>query len=198
MAHTDEGPTDRPPYAEGRDALLDAAARVVARDGFQGLTYRSVAKEAGTTHGLVSYHFGSRDRLIHETATKARGDAIDGSALEPSSERVEDFADRLSELAQTAPDAQVFQFELALEARRRPELMPEVRSLYEEYWAVTGRALEAIGVSEPSPALARLVFAALDGLTLQQLIFGEPADTEAAVAELQELLRGLASPPNGA
>ncbi len=38
----------------------------------------------------------------------------------------------------------------------------------------------------------RLVFAALDGLTLQQLIFDRPADTEAAVAELQALLRDLA------
>jgi AcrR family transcriptional regulator len=196
MAAPDADPTAsraaRPPYAEGRDALLDAAARVVARDGFRGLTYRSVAQEAGTTHGLVSYHFRSRDRLIHETAMKARREAIEGSALEPVSGRVEEFADHLAQLAAEAPDAQVFQFELALEARRRAELEPEIRALYEEYYAVTARALEAIGVADPSPALVRLVFAALDGLTLQQLIFDRPADTEAAVAELQALLRGLA------
>lgn len=192
MAEPDGETTTRPPYAEGRDALLDAAARVVARDGFRGLTYRSVAQEAGTTHGLVSYHFGSRDRLIHETAMKARREAIEGSALEPSSGRVEEFADHLAQLAADAPEGQVFQFELALEARRREELEPEVRALYEEYYAVTARALAAIGVASPSPALVRLVFAALDGLTLQQLIFGRPADTEAAVAELQTLLRELA------
>lgn len=184
--------TPRPPYAEGRDALLDAAARVVARDGFRGLTYRAVAQEAGTTHGLVSYHFRSRDRLIHETAMKARGEAIEGSALEPASDRVEEFADHLAELAADAPEAQIFQFELALEARRRPELEPEIRALYEEYYAVTERAMKAVGIPDPSPALVRLVFAALDGLTLQQLIFDRPADTEAAVAELQKLLRGLA------
>lgn len=192
MADPDGETTTRPPYAEGRDALLDAAARVVARDGFRGLTYRSVAQEAGTTHGLVSYHFRSRDRLIHETAMKARREAIEGSALEPASDRVEEFADHLSQLASDAPEGQVFQFELALEARRRAELEPEVRALYDEYFAVTARALAAIGIDDPSPALVRLVFAALDGLTLQQLIFDSPADTEAAVAELQELLRGLA------
>ncbi|MDW5597881.1 TetR family transcriptional regulator [Conexibacter stalactiti] len=192
MAEPHGDATTRPPYAEGRDALLDAAARVVARDGFRGLTYRSVAQEAGTTHGLVSYHFRSRDRLIHETAMKARREAIEGSALEPASGRVEEFADHLSRLATEAPEGQVFQFELALEARRRAELEPEVRALYEEYYAVTARALSAIGVADPSPALVRLVFAALDGLTLQQLIFDRPADTEAAVAELQTLLRGLA------
>jgi AcrR family transcriptional regulator len=192
MAEPDGETTTRPPYAEGRDALLDAAARVVARDGFRGLTYRAVAQEAGTTHGLVSYHFRSRDRLIHETAMKARREAIEGSALEPASDRVEEFADHLSQLAADAPEGQVFQFELALEARRRAELEPEIHALYEEYYAVTARALAAIGIADPSPALVRLVFAALDGLTLQQLIFGRPADTEAAVAELQALLRGLA------
>ncbi|ADB52295.1 TetR/AcrR family transcriptional regulator [Conexibacter woesei] len=185
--------TPRPPYAEGRDALLDAAARVVARDGFRGLTYRSVAQEAGTTHGLVSYHFGSRDRLIHETAMKARAEAIEGSALEPASDRVEEFADHLAQLAADAPEAQAFQFELALEARRRAELEPEVRALYAEYFAATARALDAVGLADPSPALVRLVFAALDGLMLQQLVFGRPADTEAAVAELQALLRTLAA-----
>lgn len=151
MAEPHGDTTSRPPYAEGRDALLDAAARVVARDGFRGLTYRSVAQEAGTTHGLVSYHFRSRDRLIHETAMKARREAIEGSALEPASGRVEEFADHLSRLAAEAPEGQVFQFELALEARRRAELEPEVRALYEEYYAVTARALATIGVADPSP-----------------------------------------------
>lgn len=192
MAGADEDANARPGYAEGRDALLDAAARVVARDGFRGLTYRAVAQEAGTTHGLVSYHFRSRDRLIHETAMKARVEAIEGSALEPTGDRVEEFADHLAELAATAPEAQVFQFELALEARRRTELEPEIRGLYDEYLEVTARALSAIGVNDPPPALVRLIFAALDGLTLQQLIYDDPAATEAAVAELQELLRGLA------
>jgi AcrR family transcriptional regulator len=181
----------RPQYAEGRDALLDAAARVVARDGFGGLTYRAVAREAGTTHGLVSYHFGSRDKLIHETVAKARREAIDASSLAPESERLEDFASDLAELAQEAPEAQVFQFELALEARRREELGPEVRALYDEYLAVTTRALASFEI-DADPALVRLVFAALDGLTLQQLIYERPEETEASVAALQRLLHGLA------
>lgn len=187
-------PTPRPPYAEGRDALLDAAARVVARDGFAGLTYRTVAREAGTTHGLVGYHFGSRDRLIHETVTKVRREAIDASALAPESGRLEDFASHLAQLAQEAPDAQVFQFALALEARRHAELAPEVRALYDDYLEVIGGTLAALGV-EADAALVRLVFAALDGLMLQQLIYGRQEDTEASVTVLQELLRGLAQPP---
>jgi hypothetical protein len=41
-------------------------------------------------------------------------------------------------------------------------------------------------------ALTRLVFAALDGLVLQQLIFGDARDTDASIERLQELLAPLA------
>jgi AcrR family transcriptional regulator len=179
-----------PLHNEGRDALLDAAARVVASHGFRGLTYRAVAREAGLTHGLVGYHFGSRDKLIHEAALKAAREAIARSSLDPESGRLEDFARDLSRLAVDAPEAQAFQFELALEARRRPDLLPEIRGLYEEYLAVVERALERFG-ADRRPAVARVIFAALDGLMLQQLIFERPQETEEAVAVLREIVRAL-------
>ncbi|WP_259316214.1 hypothetical protein [Capillimicrobium parvum] len=106
---------------------------------------------------------------------------------------LEDFAADLPRLAAEEPDGQAFQFELALEARRRPELRDEVRTQYEEYFAVTRRALERAGI-EATPALVRLVFAALDGATLQQLIFERPDESAELVAELQGLLRRLAAP----
>ena len=186
-----ESSSKRPGYAEGREALLTAAARVVARDGFGGLTYRSVAEQAGTTHGLVSYHFGSRDKLIHETVTRARHEAIERARLTPRSGRLEDFSSGLSGLVAEAPDDQVLQFELALEARRRAELLPEVRALYDEYLTVTREALDSFGI-DADDALARLVFAALDGLTLQQLIYEQPEQTDQAVDVLHELLGRLA------
>lgn len=181
----------RPGYAEGREALLAAAARVVAREGFGGLTYRSVAEQAGTTHGLVSYHFGSRDKLIHETVMRARHEAIERAWLTPGSGRLEDFSSGLSQLVTEAPEDQVLQFELALESRRRAELVPEVRALYDEYLSVTKEALESFGI-EADDALARLVFAALDGLTLQQLIYEQPEQTDRAVEALHDLLGRLA------
>jgi AcrR family transcriptional regulator len=183
--------SERPAYSEGRDAILDAAERVIARHGFRGLTYRRVGEEAGVTHGLVSYHFGSRDGLIHETVARAARDAVEGSSLDPASGRLEDFARDLPKLGDEEPDGQALQFELALEARRRPELQPEVRALYEEYFAVVEHALERIGIAGGSP-MARLVFAALDGIMLQQLIFERRADTEELVRLLQVLLGRLA------
>ena len=67
-------------------------------------------------------------------------------------------------------------YELILEARRRPELAPAVQALYDRYLDATRRELERIGLAD-DPALARLVFAALDGLVLQMLVYGRVART---------------------
>jgi AcrR family transcriptional regulator len=182
----------RPGYREGRDALLDATVRVVAKHGLRGLTYRRVAEEAGTTHGLVSYHFKSRDALIHEAVARASRRAVEGSLLDPSSRRIEDFVRELPELVRNEADAQAFQFEVALEGRRRPTLSAEVRAAYEGWFAVTRNSLAELGLDGDADVTARLVFAAIDGLTLQQLVFEDPEKTREAVELLQDILRTLA------
>jgi DNA-binding transcriptional regulator YbjK len=50
----------RVPRGRGREALLAALVRVAGRDGLDAVTHRSVAAEAGVTHGLATYHFASR------------------------------------------------------------------------------------------------------------------------------------------
>jgi AcrR family transcriptional regulator len=50
--------------ARTRQQLLDAAARVYARSGFDGATLDQVAEEAGFTKGAVYDHFGSKERLL--------------------------------------------------------------------------------------------------------------------------------------
>lgn len=177
----------RLPRGAGKQALLEAIASIVAREGLDGLTFRAAAAEAEVTHGLASYHFRSREAMIGEALAWATERDIEASRLDPGSGRLEDFAADLAELVTTNADRQAFQFQLALEARRRPELLAQVRTLYEHYMDVTARSLEAAGI-DGDRVLARLVFAALDGLVLQQLIFDDAEATERAVARLRELL----------
>lgn len=186
-------PGRRLQYGEGREALLNAAVRVVARGGLRKLTYRAVAEEAGVTHGLVVHHFGSRDALIEEALAHTIRTSLSTSALEPGTGKVADFSVGLSDMVTADPATQVFQYELLLEARRRPELLPQIRALYDEYFDATERELDRILSGGANRALTRLVFAALDGLVLHQLVFGEPGTTDAAVAELRSLLRLLAA-----
>jgi DNA-binding transcriptional regulator YbjK len=167
MTDSADAPASRRPrkrlhYGEGREALLNAAVRVVARGGLRRLTYRAVAQEAGVTHGLVVHHG-----------------------------EVADFSIGLSEMVTADPDTQAFQYELLLESRRRPELLPQIRELYDEYFDAARRELGRMLPAGADKALARLVFAALDGLVLHQLVFDEPEVTEEAVEELRALLRLL-------
>ncbi|MFH8221025.1 TetR/AcrR family transcriptional regulator [Streptomyces sp. NPDC018057] len=180
-------------YGTGRVALLDAAVRVVARVGLRGLTYRAVAEEAGVTHGLVVHHFGSRDALIEEAVDHAVRASLGVSALEGGTGRAPDFAAGLGEMVEAGPDLQAFQYELMLEARRRPELLPQLRALYEGYFGTAGSELSRILGRPADRGLSRLVFAALEGLVLHQLVFGEREVTEEALARLRDLLAGLAA-----
>jgi AcrR family transcriptional regulator len=51
-----------------RDALLEAAERVLERDGLPGLTLRAVAREAGVSHAAPTHHFGDLTGLVSELA----------------------------------------------------------------------------------------------------------------------------------
>ncbi len=61
---------DDTPYHHGalRDALLQAAERVLERDGLGGLTLRAVAREAGVSHAAPTHHFGDLTGLVSELA----------------------------------------------------------------------------------------------------------------------------------
>jgi len=58
------------PYHHGalRDALLEAAERVLEREGLAGLTLRAVAREAGVSHAAPTHHFGDLTGLVSELA----------------------------------------------------------------------------------------------------------------------------------
>ena len=83
-----------------------------------------------------------------------------------------------------------FQYELLLEARRRPELLPHVTRMYDDYVAVVERELARAGLDD-EPLAGRVMFAALDGLALQQVVFGHRERTDAGVALLHELFEAL-------
>lgn len=60
-------PRRRGTYANGertRAALVDAAFRVFAEQGYQRLSIRQIAEAIGTSHTALLHHFGSKDALL--------------------------------------------------------------------------------------------------------------------------------------
>lgn len=50
-----------------REQLIEATIATVARNGLSMTTLSDVAKAAGVSHGLVNFHFQTKDRLMAET-----------------------------------------------------------------------------------------------------------------------------------
>src|SRR3954471_13839836 len=66
-----------PTRAEARDAILDAAERLLAEVGWADVTTRRLAKEAGLNHGLVHYYFGSMELVLVEVLERVTGRLIE-------------------------------------------------------------------------------------------------------------------------
>ncbi|MEV4645525.1 TetR family transcriptional regulator [Saccharopolyspora sp. NPDC049357] len=177
-------------YGTGRQALLEAAVRVVAGQGLRGLTYRSVAAEAGVTHGSVRYHFGDWATLLDAALTYCVQRSVEGAELSSPGEDFNTFASGLVSLVATDPDAQAFQYELTIESRRRPELRPVMERANDLYRAAVRRELARHGLDDPD--LAEFVFVAIDGLVFHQTAFGNTDRTERATAALRALLKTYA------
>ena len=180
-----------PGYGEGRRALLSAAVHVVATRGLRHLTYRSVAREAGVAHGLVAHHFGTRDALLEAALEFSLANSVSSISTDPGSGDLDALFAGVVEMVQDGPDDQAFQYELILEARRRPELRPHVEHVYATYRQALRTELEAAGV-EADHGLVHLVFAAVDGLVFQQVCLDDPAAARAGLQRLRALLRPLA------
>lgn len=73
----DEGEARQPRRERTRQRLLEAAAAVFGRRGYEGSTFREIAETAGLSRGLLSFHFGSKRGLelavaewVHERWTR--------------------------------------------------------------------------------------------------------------------------------
>jgi AcrR family transcriptional regulator len=155
-------------YGEGREALLDATVRVVARKGLRGLTFRAVAEEAGVNNTLIAHHFGSRDNLLSAALEWSVDRAIGAADLSKYATDAVAFRAALVRNVLSEPDIEVFQYEMILESSRRPELQSLVHRLYQRYVSALAGGRTLLG--EPvSDSLNLALFAALDGLMLQFL-----------------------------
>jgi AcrR family transcriptional regulator len=70
-----------PDYDKRREAILAAAARLYARQGFQGASVADLAKACRTSKSLIYHYFPSKDDILYE-AMAAHLDALVAAAEE--------------------------------------------------------------------------------------------------------------------
>ena len=152
-----------------RQAILEAALRLISQHGVGALTHRAVAEEAGVPLASTTYYFDSLDELLEgalqlfvdEEATRltALAERLQGQELPPV---------EIARLFQAELEPDAAQFELYVEAARRPSLREVARSSIEMYARVAATALSAAGLDEP--AIDPRAFVALfDGYGLHRI-----------------------------
>lgn len=184
--------------------LVEAARRVLARDGVQGATMRGVASEAGVPLGTLSYVFGSKEQLLMaviQDVTEEIAEVLGESAqtdqgLEQAIRAgIETFWTRL-----VADERwlQVMQYELVMYSLRTPGLDHLARWQTERYCRIVAawcqQAANDAGelCAVPFDALARVMVAGVDGIILQFVADPDDARSRRDLAMLTEMLVGLA------
>jgi AcrR family transcriptional regulator len=175
--------------------LLAAARRVLARDGFSGLTVEAITAEAGENKAAVGYHFGSKNALIatlvdwidHDDSAKL----IDQLSDEVSEDdRLDVLLTLQREGCRSVADNQMF-FELLPHMLRDRALRPRLARLYEWYRDLDAWVLAPGADTDTKRAadnLAALAIAVNDGLTLQYAA-DHTFDVEGVFAAWERLLR---------
>ncbi len=167
-----------------RRSILEATLRILHDDGLAALTHRAVAREAGVSLALTSYHFASKENLIAEALDLAASEttqrlsqrvaALDDTGPLSSAEVAERLCDlelgRLGE-ADLAPLSVV---EISLAAARRPALHRKAAEWNAAYHAVVVDLLERAAIPDPAAA-AVIVVGTLEGLVFLQLVESNPA-----------------------
>src|SRR5436309_11107588 len=124
----------RTPAAGGEELktrLIDAAIRVLARDGFSHASARAIATEAGTVNGSIFYYFGSMDGLLAAAARELADRGIERIRAGLGGEQAHvEWPKRLREVivAEAESDDGRAAMELFVGARTSPELAAEVRA----------------------------------------------------------------------
>ena len=168
-----------PGSKDPRTALLDAAERLLVRDGYAAISTRVVATEAKVNHGLVHYYFGSVDNLLLETLKRATSGLHERQrAMYDGDEPfIEKWRRAMSYLTGRDKDSGYAKLWMELQAMswNKPEMREHLAEINEGWREILydafGKALEHYGIDTeryPVEAVVALVLTFNEGFQLEQ------------------------------
>jgi AcrR family transcriptional regulator len=173
---------------ERRELLVEAAIRVMVRDGVAKATTRSIVAEAGMALAAFHYSFRSKQELLENVIETITAHTLD-LAVEvlggqgDAEDKVRSALDTYWRHVLANPGEHRVTYELTQYALRHPGLATIARRQYEAYIAAASKLIESLDVSwkAPTPVVARYLISVMDGLTLLWLNEGDDASCRAAL-----------------
>ncbi len=184
-----------------RLSLIEACARVLAREGIAGASVRTIAVEAGVSAGLVGHYFAGVDALIAATYahTGARVDAALEAAVATAGKDPRDRLEAFVTASFAAPiaDPELLATWIAFWSLVRAR--PEIAALHDEQYGGFRGQLERLlaDCGLPATALRRTaiaITALVDGLWLELCLSPRELAADEAAAIARDALAALTSP----
>lgn len=177
-----------------REAVLDETVRCVVEEGFAAASAKHIAERAGVTWGVVQYHFGDRDGLLMAVVDRGFAELLDSLRHLPPPSSTQDRHARVELVVQAAWE--VFSSPTSrasleiLIATRAMRDKRATRHLVELHSAITDLSRDiAEGLDSPhATAIADLIWAAMRGLVISQLVMAAPLDAGPELAALVEVI----------
>jgi AcrR family transcriptional regulator len=186
-------------------SIVDAAMRVIARQGYAHSSLMDIASEVGMSKGAVHYHFPTKEALMSqvlETACDAVAKRTLG-AWTASPDPAIALRSALTELwrarAELSDEAKVVADLLAQslhEHSLRAPLAQYYRFASQQVEEHLGPQLQALGL-RPKIALSkvpRLLHAMLDGFLMQKIVDPEAITEEVVLEALETMAQALLEP----
>jgi DNA-binding transcriptional regulator YbjK len=184
-----------------RRAILEAALTLIGKGGSAAITHRAVAEEAHVPLSATTYYFESKDDLVRcafalaveEDVASLAGARLVRAGESPTATTVaRRIAKLLTSRLTDERSTLLVQYELEIEAARRPDLAEMSRAWTTAYVDVIGPALEALGSPNPSDD-AWLVITSIGGVELELLASSEPQADRRMRRSLERLIAALTS-----
>ena len=183
--------------ARTRDAIIVETVRCINEEGFAAASANHIAERAGVTWGVIQYHFGDRNGLL--SAVIAHG--FQGFRLAIQSVSVPDGTSH--QRVEAVVDAAWSAFS-SPESRASLEILISARSgqttarlgglddMARDMRALSGVLIgDGTGSGPQDAVVSELLWAALRGLVMAQMLTSRPIDSSQERALLVDLITGL-------
>lgn len=169
-------------HNEGKVKIIEAAQRLIARQGVEKTSMRNIAEEAGITTGAIYYYYKSKEELLYDvmdyaSAITSKIMEIRHSPTATPDEVLDEIARQVTQRLTQSGDWRL-RFYLAYQAALGDEaLRGKFASDYAAQAERTAQLFNYVFGTDPSSRdvhLATIMVAALDGINFQQFIGALP------------------------
>lgn len=187
-----------------RNRLLDEASKMLARDGYRGVSLRLITEHAETSTNAVYTLFGSKEALMAEVILRdlevALVPVMEAAELPTPEEALVEVPRRIRSMALANPALFTGAFEAMAESRQSGSLTDRInpsvteidKKLFEPILSVCKRVAAEPDTPELNAArMAMMLWASVHGFIVLELAESMPSEDDEVSAIFDDMLRAV-------